>query len=156
MAVRIQDLGEAPLAALARSPLVAGLDDRERERLLRAADRVRFEAQAPIGAEALHVVLDGAATLRRERLPLRRLGPGDHFGELAFLGHPAAGDAVHAETAVLAARLAAARWAELAREEPALALKVAIAVASSLGRELELLTGDMGMLLRGRSLPRAE
>jgi uridine kinase len=155
MAVRIQDLGEAPLAALARSPLVAGLDDRERERLLRAADLVTFPAHAHVGAEALHVVLEGSAVLRRERLPLRRLGPGDHFGEPAFLGRPSAGDVVVTETPVAAARLPAERWASVTRDEPALALKLVVAVAASLAQELELLTDDMGMLLRGRSLPRA-
>jgi uridine kinase len=60
-----------------------------------------------------------------------------------------------AETPLVLARLPASRWAALAAEEPALALKIAAAVANSLGEEMDRLTSEMGLLLRGRSLPRA-
>ena len=154
MAFRSQDLGSAP-AAPARSPLLAGLDDRERGRLRECAEVGTFPAGARIEAnEDLLFVLSGTATLRREQLALRRLGPGDHFGELAFAARPHGGEAAVAETPLTLARLSAPCWAGLAAEEPALALKIAVAVATSLGQELTQLTGEMGLLLRGRSLPR--
>ncbi|HSN92708.1 MAG TPA: cyclic nucleotide-binding protein [Anaeromyxobacteraceae bacterium] len=155
MALRPQDLGSAP-AALARSSLLAGLDERERARLLACAEEASFPAGARIEAnEDLFLVLSGTATLRREQLALRRLGPGDHFGAPAFASLPRGGEAAVAETPLALARLSPACWAALSAEEPALALKVAVAVAASLGREMAQITGEMGLLLRGRSLPRA-
>jgi uridine kinase len=155
MALRSQDLGSAP-SALARSSLLAGLDERERERLRECAEVASFPAGARIEArEDLFLVLSGTATLRREQLALRRLGPGDHFGELAFAARPQGGEAAVAETPLTLARVSAPCWAALAAEEPALALKIAVAVATSLGQELTQITGEMGLLLRGRSLPRA-
>ncbi len=82
MAVRPQDLGDGPFAALARSPLLARLDAHQRERFL------------------------------------------------AFVAALERGDARHA--------------AELAA-----------GVAAGIADELDRLSGDVGLLLRGRSLPRA-
>jgi uridine kinase len=155
MAVRPQDLAPAS-PALARATLLAGLDARERARLLAAAERATFTAGARLRpGDDLYLVAAGTATLRREQLTPRRLGPGDHFGELAFLGRPHQGEVVVAETPLEVVRLSPAAWADLAAAEPALALKLATAMAAALGNELSQLTGEMGLLLRGRSLPRA-
>jgi uridine kinase len=155
MALRPSDLGAPHLSALARAPLLASLDGGERERLAACAALASFPAGTRLDAgDALCLVVSGAATLRREQLALRRLGPGEHFGELALLGGPHAGETVVAETNLTVARLSSERWRDLARTDAALALKLALAVASALGRELSQLTGEMGLLLRGRSLPR--
>jgi len=53
------------------------------------------------------------------------------------------------------ARLSPAAFEALERAAPAVALKLALGLADELGREVARLTGDMGTLLRGRSLPRA-
>ncbi len=160
MAVRAKDLGAGPASALSRSPLLLRLSPAERDRLLACAEVVSLPAGARVHGDAdagrsLCIVLEGEATLRREQLALRRLGPGDHFGELALLGGVHRGESVTAETAVVLARLSPACWAAVERSEPALALRVAVAIAGSLGAELAQLSGDMGLLLRGRSLPRA-
>jgi uridine kinase len=160
LAVRPQDLGDGPFAALAANPLLARLDAGERERLLRHAEIVQVPARVRVHAEPdagrhLYVIVHGEATVRGAELGARRLSPGDHFGELAILGGRHRGEVVTAETALTVVRLSAAGWAEIERSDPTLAAKLAIAAAIALADEVERLAGDMGLLLRGRSLPRA-
>ncbi len=160
MAVRPQDLGE-PFAALAGSPLLARLDDAERGRLLACLElrevppKTRVHGDGDAGKH-LYIVLAGTATLRRAELALRKLGPGDSFGELALLGGRHRGEMVTSDGPLAVARLSATCWAQLERDEPRLAAKVATGVAAALAAEIAQLTGDMGLLLRGRSLPRAQ
>jgi uridine kinase len=149
------------LAALAESPLLGRLDDAERERLLARLEvhehppKTRVHGDGDAGKH-LYFVLSGAATLRRAELGLRRLAPGDSFGELSMLGGRHRGEIVTADGPLVVARLSAASWADLERTEPRVAAKVATGVAAALAEEIAQLTGDMGLLLRGRSLPRAE
>jgi uridine kinase len=161
MVVRPQDLGEGPFAALASSPLLARLDARERERLLARVEIVEVAAGARVHGDRdarkhLCIVARGSATLRCPDMGLRPLAPGDHFGGLALLGARCRDEVVTAQGPLTVIRLSAASWAELERAEPALAAKVATGVAAALGEELARVTGDMGLLLRGRSLPRAQ
>ncbi|WP_243337607.1 cyclic nucleotide-binding domain-containing protein [Anaeromyxobacter soli] len=158
--IRPDELGTGPLDALARAPLLARLDAAERARLLARAELVTVPARTRVHADAdagrgLDLVLEGAATLRSADLPLRRLGPGDHFGELAPLSADHRGETVTAETPLTVARLSARGWDALVRDDPALAAKLATALAAALSEELRRVTGEMGLLLRGRSLPRA-
>ena len=160
MAIRPAELGIGFFDALARSPLLARLDAAERARLLARAELVTVPPRTRVHADAdagrhLDLVLDGAATLRRADLPLRRLGPGDHFGELAPLRTEHRGETVTAETALTIARVSARCWEGLEREDPALAAKLAGALAAALSDELVRVTSELGLLLRGRSLPRA-
>ncbi len=157
MAVRPQDL---VVPALERSALLARLDAGERARLLVRAEHLSFPPRTRIHGDAdagkhLYIVLEGTATLRRAQLPLRRLEPGDHFGELAELDGHHHGESVSSEGRLTVARLSAADWAALEREEPALATRLALGLAAALAAELDRLTGDMGLLIAGRSLPRA-
>jgi uridine kinase len=161
MAVRPHDLGEGPFAALGSSPLLARLDASERERFLAMAEVVDVPARTRVHGDGdagkhLYLLARGEATLRRSEAPLRRLGPGDHFGELAVLGGRHHGEIVTTEAPSTLVRLSAAAWGELERNEPALAAKIACGVAGALSEELDRLSGDMGLLLRGRSLPRAQ
>ncbi|HEY6003290.1 MAG TPA: cyclic nucleotide-binding domain-containing protein [Anaeromyxobacter sp.] len=161
MAVRPHDLGEGPFEALAASPLLARLDAEERERFLAAAEVVDVPARTRVHGDGdagkhLYLLARGAATLRRAEAPLRRLGPGDAFGELAVLGGRHRGETVTADAPSTIVRLSAAGWAALERTEPALAAKIACGVAAALSEELDRLAGDVGLLLRGRSLPRAQ
>ena len=150
---------ETPFAPLGASPLLSRLDARERERFLACADTVELAAGSTVNGEAVHqlsLVVRGAATLRRAGGAHRRLGPGDHFGELSLVGGRAGDDeAVEAETAITLVRVSPRCWADLERRDPALAAKVATAIARALGDELARVTSDVGLLLRGRSLPRA-
>jgi uridine kinase len=160
MAVRQEDLGDGPLAALAAAPLCARLDAAERARLLARAEVVELPPGALVHGDAdagkhLSVVVAGRATLRRAELPLRRLGPGDQLGELSLLGGRHLGEVVTADEPLRLVRLSAGAWAELERADPTLAVKIATGVAAAAGEELARVAGEMGLLLRGRSLPRA-
>ncbi len=160
MAARPEQHVAEPFAALAGSPLLARLDEGERQRLLACLELREIPAKTRVHGDGdagkhLYIVLSGSATLRRAELALRRLGPGDSFGELALLGGRHRGETVTSDGLLTIARLSAVSFGELERNEPRLAAKVATGVASALAEELAQLTGDMGLLLRGRSLPRA-
>lgn len=161
-AVRSQDLAGAPSDPLGASPLLARLDDGDRARLAAFAERITYPARTRIHGDAdagkhLFLILEGEATLRREQLALRRLHPGDHFGELVPLGVPHRGEVVTSGDAPLTvARLSLAAWQMLEREAPALAVRLTVGLASALAAELSQLSDEMGLLLRGRSLPRAD
>jgi uridine kinase len=160
LAERPQQQPGDPLAALATSPLLARLDEAERRRLVSALEvrelppRTRVHGDGDAGKH-LYIVLEGSAALRSAEVALRRLGPGDSFGELALLGGRHRGETVTTEGTLRVARLSAEAWALLEREEPRLAARVAAGVAAALAEEIASLTGDVGLLLRGRSLPRA-
>jgi len=159
VAERPQEPREAQ-AALAASPLLARLDDAERARLVAALELREFPPKTRIHGDGdagkhLYIVLHGTATLRRAELALRKIGAGDSFGELALLGGRHRGEVVSADGPLRVAALSAEAWARLEREDPRLAAKVAAGVASALAEEIANLTGDVGLLLRGRSLPRA-
>ncbi|MCM2332680.1 MAG: cyclic nucleotide-binding domain-containing protein, partial [Anaeromyxobacteraceae bacterium] len=160
MALRPSDLGPTPRAARTRGRLLARLGPDELDRLLAHAELQRLPARTRVHGDAdagrhLYLVLEGEALWRREQLPLRRLGPGDHFGELSALGERHLGEVVSSDGPLLVARLSPAAFGALERAAPAVALKLALGLADELGREVARLTGDMGTLLRGRSLPRA-
>ena len=160
MSILPSELGPAAQDALARSPLLARLDAAGRARVLTFAEIQRLPPRTRVHGDAdagrhLDLILEGQAVWRREHLPLRHLGPGDHFGELHPLGERHLGEVVTSEGPLLVARLAPSALLELERTAPVLALRLAQSVAAGLGREVAQLSGDMGMLLRGRSLPRA-
>jgi uridine kinase len=160
MAIRMSDVGAAARARVAASPLLARLDDAEREQLLASAavqvlpPRTRLHGDADAGKH-LYLIADGQAVWRREQTALRHLGPGDHFGELALLGERHLGEVVTSESPLTVVILAQADLARLEREAPRVALRLALAVADGLGREVARLSGDSGTLMRGRTLPRA-
>ena len=46
-------------------------------------------AKEGLGALAFHLILEGQAVVSRDGTEIRRLGPGDHFGEVSLIdGHP--------------------------------------------------------------------
>jgi uridine kinase len=157
MPVRPHDLGDAALAA---SPLLARLDGRGQERFLACGELVEFRPGARVhgGADAgrhLYLVVRGEATLRRWDGAPRRLGPGDHFGELALLGGRHRGEVVTADSPLGLVRLSERCWTELERTAPDIAARVVTGLAVALSEDLAQLSAEMGLLVRGRSLPRA-
>ena len=62
---------------------------------------------------------------------------------------------VTSESPLTVVILSQADLARLEREAPRVALRLALAVADGLGREVARLSGDTGTLMRGRTLPRA-
>lgn len=81
---------EIPAGALAQLEVFAGLDE---EQLARVAHWARERRVAPgtevtrawDAARDFFVLLDGSATVERDGRTVRRLGPGDFFGEIAAL-----------------------------------------------------------------------
>jgi CRP-like cAMP-binding protein len=81
-------------STLATVPILAGLSKRQRSRLYDGSRIVQHPAGKVVAAEgqgalALHVVLEGTATVTVGGRPKRTLGTGDHFGEISLIdGRP--------------------------------------------------------------------
>ena len=78
------------VAALKRVSLFEELDDRDLERLANEFKERTFPAGASVVSEgasgaAFFVITDGQATVTVHEKERARLGPGDHFGEIALL-----------------------------------------------------------------------
>lgn len=159
MAVRTHSEPGDLLAALSRSPLLEGLDRADRARLLDRLEITELPAHARLSADgepapALSFVLAGTAILSRAGVAIRRLGPGDAFGAVALVAGRRRGETVSSEGPLAIARLPGGSWDAIQRDDPRLAARLASSVAGSLADELAL--GGESVLLRGRSLPRAD
>lgn len=91
------------IVALRQSALLRSLENRQLQALAGIAKERSFDQGASLisagtsGALAMFVVLDGELEVRRGRTVLAKLGPGDHFGEMAVLsseGTPRSADVV--------------------------------------------------------------
>jgi CRP/FNR family transcriptional regulator, cyclic AMP receptor protein len=88
---------------LARVPLFSGLDPREletisrtvHERTFNAGDKVAEEGQGGVG---FFVIKQGEAKVTVGGNEVRRLGPGDYFGEIALISEGARTATVTAES----------------------------------------------------------
>jgi PPM family protein phosphatase len=75
---------------LKKVPIFARLDERELMRVMQAADSKEYKANESIVQEAergeeLFVVLSGRVQVKRGDQVLTKLGPGEHFGEMALI-----------------------------------------------------------------------
>jgi uridine kinase len=145
--------------ALERSTLLSRLSPAARDRLRLCAERLELAAGDRIPLPAgepgpLYLVLAGEACLRREQLALRRLGPGEHFGVLAFFAVNDRPEAATAERPSVVLRISHDCFASLAAHEPVAALRIVEALAASLAGELAHRTSEAVLFLQGRSLPR--
>jgi CRP-like cAMP-binding protein len=80
------------LALLAKVPLLAGLGPKDLEEVGRLADEVDVQpgkelAREGAFGEEFFVIIDGSVAVSRGGEPIRDLGPGAFFGELALLGN---------------------------------------------------------------------
>ena len=79
-----------PVAALERVPLLAGVKPRDLKRLARQMSPQHFHAGATAVVEGrtgvgFFIILEGTATVSVGDDDVRRLGPGDYFGEMALI-----------------------------------------------------------------------
>jgi uridine kinase len=164
MAARTDELRAAPAPALTDalrlSPLLFGLDEEDLARLASFTEVVELPPGETVVREGeasgdMFFVLSGEARLRRNELALKPLGPGGHFGALGLLTGRPRSVTVTAATVLVLARLAPARWSELAARHPRLALAFVSALLLHVREELVEMTDQVGLLLHGRSLPRA-
>ena len=147
------------LDTLARSTLLSGIGIRDLGVFLDALDQVALPRGTTVfhegeTGEHMYFVLDGAGQIRRGQLELRRLAPGDHFGELGLLREPARSTTVQADTAMRLARLSRSRSHSLSLNPPRIALHFTQGRACALGDELVAVTHWMGLLAHPRSAPR--
>lgn len=109
--------------------------------------------EGELGLE-MYFVLRGRARVLRGGLEVEELGPGDNFGELAILTNRPRSASVIADTAASLARLSREALDRVAEEEPRLALALLRRLVDRLGSQLVQMTENVGVLTRGRSLPR--
>ncbi len=162
MAVRPETLERLPdpLTALAKSPLLAGFTPDEIACILGHAERLEVAAGTLLlreGEEArdMYIVLSGQAQLDRRELEVKSIGPGEQFGALGLLTGRSRTTSVRATTALTLGRLSLERWNALAEQEPRLAIRIVQAILATMREELVEIAGSVGVLLQGRSLPRA-
>jgi CRP-like cAMP-binding protein len=84
------------------------------------------------GGGSMFVLLDGTARVVRRGRTIKRLGPGDVFGELALLdGRPRSASVV-TDAPVETARLSRSAFLDLIRSDPNIALRLLEVLASRL------------------------
>lgn len=150
---------EAAAELVHEGTLLSHLSVEAVKRLLPYLERVHAKPQATIvneGAEprGLFLFLSGTGRLCRSGIDLGRIGKGGHFGTLGSPANARSHASVVAETAVELAWLRRERYEALAHDDPALALRVSEALASTLAQELALMTDNVGLLLREHTWPR--
>lgn len=149
----------ADLEVLAKKSVFSGIGIHDMPRLVDLLDQVALPPDTTVfaqgeGGDTMFVVLEGYAHVLRGGAEIARLGPGDHFGELALVGDHPRPSTVRTESVVRLARLSRSRFVLLAERHPSTALRFLGAVAASLGDSLTTSNDEVGRLLRERSLPR--
>jgi CRP/FNR family cyclic AMP-dependent transcriptional regulator len=120
---------------LAQVPLLAGLDRRSLEQLasalkdrtFRAGQHALNEGESGVG---FFIVIEGSATISIGGREIRRLGPGDWFGEIALLTNDSVRTAtVTAETDVKCVGLTAWEFRPFLADHPDVAWQVMVTMA---------------------------
>jgi CRP-like cAMP-binding protein len=81
---------DTKVEALARAPLFSGLSKQELGQLAKATEDLEVEAgkvltrEGDLGRE-FFVIVEGEVSVTKDGEEIRRLGPGDFFGEIALL-----------------------------------------------------------------------
>jgi CRP-like cAMP-binding protein len=92
-----------PQEVLAKVPLFSMLSKKDLDRLAREAHDRTFPAGAVLSEEGetgvtFGVIMAGRATVNVRGRPVRTLGPGDYFGEMALIDHSYRSAQITAET----------------------------------------------------------
>jgi CRP-like cAMP-binding protein len=123
--------------ALRNVSLFEELDDRELERLANEFKERVFPAGASVVSEgasgaAFFVITDGHAIVTVQGEERARLGPGDHFGEIALLDEGVRSATVTAETELRCYGLTPWEFRPFVEEHPRIAWKLLQALARRL------------------------
>ncbi|MEO8290166.1 MAG: cyclic nucleotide-binding domain-containing protein [Gaiellaceae bacterium] len=129
--------------ALARAPLFSGLSRQELGELAKATEDLEVDEgkvltrEGDLGRE-FFVIVDGEVSVTRDGQEIRRLGPGDFFGEIALVWEPARRTAtVTAATPLRFFVLTRQSFRSLLEHQPEIEQKVMEALEQRLGA-----TGD--------------
>jgi CRP-like cAMP-binding protein len=152
--------GEAPLYdrrvptiadELARVTLFSGLNGRQRRKLAQQVKVREFRPGVTIVEEGtmsgvgFFILADGEAAVSVDGVEVTRLGPGDHFGELALLSEDVRTASVTAVTRVRCLVIAFWDFRRFAKENPDVSWKLLQHLAS-------LLTGERDRRARASAL----
>jgi CRP-like cAMP-binding protein len=115
--------------ALARSPLFADLSQRDLRRVARATEVYAYRDGRTIvregtRSEGFFVILDGKAKVTRGGRTIRRLGPGDFFGEIGLLDGGPRTATVVADGPLRALVLLRKEFRTLLMDEPKVAYRI--------------------------------
>jgi CRP/FNR family transcriptional regulator, cyclic AMP receptor protein len=93
----------SPQEVLSGVPLFSMLPKREVAKLARKANELTFPAGTVVtdvdrAGVSFSVIVDGQAAARLHGQPVRALGPGDYFGEMALIDHSYRSAKITAET----------------------------------------------------------
>lgn len=125
------------LKHLAKVKMFSSLNRRELARVAKAAEIVHASggfdivSQGATGQE-FFLILDGAATVRRNGRKVAQLGPGDYFGEMALLDLGPRSATVVADGEVELAVIGRRNFMAVLDEVPAAAHKLLISLAQRL------------------------
>jgi CRP-like cAMP-binding protein len=125
------------MTLLARAPLFEGLPNTHLRRIARAtAARSCLAGQQLVKEDAagsvFYVILDGHAKVTRRGRTIKRLGPGDFFGEMSILTTSPRSASVVAETPMECLTLSAANLRNVLMDEPAIAVRMLNTMAQRL------------------------
>jgi CRP-like cAMP-binding protein len=114
---------------LKQVPLFSDLDDRDREGIAGSMKQRTFSAGQQIAVEGesgvgFFVIQDGAATVTVHGDEVRRLGPGDYFGEIALIAQSARTATVTADSELKTYAMTFWDFRPLVEETPGIAWKL--------------------------------
>jgi CRP/FNR family transcriptional regulator, cyclic AMP receptor protein len=125
------------LDLLSQVRLFSSMSRRDLQRIARASDQIDVEAgrvlveQGKSGRECF-VIIEGTATVTRNRRKVATFGPGDHFGELALLDGGPRTATVTADTPLKLLVIGQREFSGVLDEVPGLAQKVLISLAQTI------------------------
>lgn len=121
--------------ALKSVPLFSHCSRKELAKIAKLSTRVPVKAgkevtaEGTIGREFL-IIVSGNATVHRDGAEVAKLGPGDHFGEIALLAHSPRTATVVADTDLVVEAFDRHEFAALLDTSPSLARELLVSVAS--------------------------
>ncbi len=122
---------------IATIPLLATLSKKQRKRLLGESRKVTHNAGHAVAIEgagslALHVILEGSATVSVGGAVKRTLGVGDHFGEISLLdGRPRSATVV-ADGALTTLAIPHLAFKDILDDDPAVARSLLVVLCERL------------------------
>lgn len=144
---------------LAEHPLLGLLGQEDRAVLCACLERVEASLGNSIivqGADdqALYFVFDGEGRVVRDGIDIGAIHPGDHFGELGMVLQRRRAASVQALTQLQLARLDRETYLKLVAEHPETAVHLLETIVGGVAARLEVMTDNVSVLLRDRSLAR--
>lgn len=128
---------EDRMEALSRTPIFGGLPKRHLKALAKESGHQRFPAGKTLVTEGLvgsvfYTILEGTVRVSRGGRTVKRLGPGDFFGEMSILTRSPRSASVITDTPVECVTLPASGMRSVLRAEPTICFKMLTTMAERL------------------------